>query len=113
MQFVTVMFIISCVLLIVLVLFQQSSSGLGALGGASDALLGPSKGDFFTKATSFFAVLFFVGALMLSILSSGEKSVFDEDLSATPTTPEQTAPAIGQPAEAFNPASVITTQTNN
>ena len=74
----TVLYIIICVLFILVSLLQQSESGgLGILGGSSNTLLGSNKASVLTKITSFFAIIFILSALVLSILSSGERSIFD------------------------------------
>ena len=76
---VTVLYIIVCVLLIAVILIQQGKgAGLGILGGSSDTILGSNVGNAFTKTTSFFAILFILGALILSVLGSGERSAIDK-----------------------------------
>ena len=104
MNFVTVLYVLFCVILIILIMLQQGKGGLGSMGGASDSILGPSSGDFMTKATTLFAVLFIVGALTLSILSSGKKTVFENETATAPAA--QPAPQPAQPADNKAPASV-------
>ena len=93
----TVLYIIAGILLIILVLLQSNrSSGMGILGGSSDSLLGASSGDFFTKVTSILAVIFIVGAVALSIMSAGKPTSFDKPVAAPqPSEVQQaTAPAL-------------------
>lgn len=72
--FVTVLFVISCLVLIVSVLMQSgTSAGLsGSIGGGAEQLWGKKKGrgydDLFDKITKFAAVAFIVCALLLVYL---------------------------------------------
>lgn len=90
---ITTLYSIFCILLIIVVLLQQSKGGM--LGGGSDTLLGASSGDVFTRTTAILAVIFVVGAIFLSVISVGKKSLIDTDKNpagkAAPT--EEAAPA--------------------
>ena len=89
----TAIYIIISVVLVGLVLLQQGKgAGMGILGGSSDTLLGSSAGNVLTRATSTFAVLFIVGALVLSILSSGSRAKIDKEVpqQQTEQTTEET-----------------------
>ncbi|MBN8215045.1 MAG: preprotein translocase subunit SecG [Spirochaetes bacterium] len=90
---VTAVYVFFCVLLIIVVLLQQSKSGL--FSGGSDTLLGASSGDVLTRTTTVLAVIFVVGAIFLSIISSGKKTLIDVDTAAPGKTPltEEPAPA--------------------
>ena len=72
--FVTVLFVISCLVLIVSVLMQSgTSAGLsGSIGGGAEQLWGKKKGrgydELFDKITKVAAVAFIVGALLLVYL---------------------------------------------
>ena len=81
----TVIYVIACVLLIGVVLLQQSKSGLFSGGG--DTLLGASSGDVLTRTTAVLAVIFVGGAIFLSVSSVGRKSVIDVDTGAPPRGP--------------------------
>ena len=74
MIFVTILYIIICILLILLVLLQQGKGALGIIGGSSDTILGSSAGNVLTRITGVLATIFIVGAIVLSVLSSGSKS---------------------------------------
>ncbi len=89
----TVLYIVICLLFILFSLLQQTESGgLGILGGSSNSLLGSNKASVLTRVTSFFAVIFILSALVLSILSSGERSIFDTNL-GDPGSSEALSPA--------------------
>lgn len=74
----TVLYMVVCVFLVVLVILQKGEGGLGSIAGNSSSVLGTSSGSVFTKITYIFAVLFFLGALSLSIMSSDTKSLVDQ-----------------------------------
>lgn len=65
--------VIDCVILTLLILMQlpKKEAGLGqAFGsGATDALFGAGSGNVLTRATKYAAGLFFILALVLSVLS--------------------------------------------
>ncbi|BBM89038.1 hypothetical protein COTS27_00726 [Spirochaetota bacterium] len=91
MGFGLVLYLIICVLLIAVSLLNQSQSGgLGILSGSSQTLLGSTNATFLSKVISFLAVIFFIGALFFSIISSGERTVLDD---ASPDAPPTEAPA--------------------
>ncbi len=82
----TITYIVICALFVLFSLLQQSESGgMGILGGSSNTLLGSNKASVLTKITSFFAVLFISSALILSILSSGDRSIFDAIPDSSPS----------------------------
>ena len=71
----TVVFIIVCVSLVVLVLMQEGkSAGLGTISGAAETYWGKNKGrsveGLLKKITTILAVAFFVIALVLNIFAS-------------------------------------------
>lgn len=68
----TILFAIDCIVLIVIVLLQEGkSSGLGAISGASESYWGQNKGrsveGALVKATRFAAILFVVLAVVLNL----------------------------------------------
>jgi len=103
----TFFMIVDCVVLVLLILVQlpkkEAGAGLAFGGSASDALFGAGSGNVLTKITKYSATIFFVMALLLSILQShfhGQtSSSFQQKLSqplsspVAPATP--TAPAKG------------------
>ena len=71
--FLTVLFVILCIVMALFIYIQQGKGGgLGAIsGGAGQNLFGGSGGQsFFEKATWIMALLFIFGALGLSILKT-------------------------------------------
>ena len=93
-----VFYIIICVILVLLILLQQNQGGgLGILGGSSDSVLGTSQNTVLSVVIRFMAILFVVGAIFLSIMSSGEVSLLDKK--PTPKTTEQTPSPTSPPAE--------------
>ncbi|MGN0386163.1 MAG: preprotein translocase subunit SecG [Lachnospiraceae bacterium] len=68
----TILFVIICVALVVLVLMQEGKSdGLGAISGAAESYWGKNKGRSMegrmVKITTFLAVAFIVLALLLNL----------------------------------------------
>lgn len=68
----TILFVIICVALVVLVLMQEGKSdGLGAISGAAETYWGKNKGRSMegrmVKITTFLAVAFIVLALLLNL----------------------------------------------
>ncbi len=75
-----IIYITICILLVLLILLHQSQGGgLGILGGSSDSVLGSSQDTFIGKVIRFMAFLFLTGAVFLSVMSIGEKSILDEE----------------------------------
>ena len=102
----TVVMVLNCVALILLVLIQlpkkDAGAGLAFGGGATDALFGAGSGNVLTKITKYAATLFFVLALVLSIMQRSyhtrTTSAFEASITkpaspmTTPSTPG-TAPS--------------------
>lgn len=109
---VATLFVINCLVLLLVILIQQGKAGDMASafgGGSSQAAFGARSGaTLLTKVTWVSASLFFVGALVLSVVSSrGASSVVGSVPAPAPaatqpapaqTTPAQTAPAPAPPA---------------
>src|SRR3974390_1617792 len=70
----TVVMVLDCLVLIFLVLIQlpkkEAGAGLAFGGSATDALFGAGSGNVLTKITKYAATVFFVMAVILSILQS-------------------------------------------
>jgi len=70
----TVIMVLDCLVLIFLVLIQlpkkEAGAGLAFGGGATDALFGAGSGTVLTKITKYAATIFFVLAVMLSIMQN-------------------------------------------
>lgn len=70
--FLSIVFIVVCIALVVLVLMQEGkSAGLGAIGGAAETYWGKNKGrsmeGLLVKITKCLAVLFMVLAAILNL----------------------------------------------
>src|SRR5437016_6887733 len=105
----TLVLVLDCIVLVLLVLIQlpkkEAGAGLAFGGAASDALFGAGSGNVLTKVTKYSATIFFVMALVLSILQSryhGGTSVFQQKLNQPLTLPG--APVTGTPAKTPTPA---------
>jgi preprotein translocase subunit SecG len=104
----TVVMVLDCAILIFLVLIQlpkkEAGAGLAFGGAATDALFGAGSGNVLTKITKYAATVFFVLAVMLSLMQSYYHSrhttEFEKKL-------QQSGPAAGIPATA--PAAAPTT----
>jgi preprotein translocase subunit SecG len=102
----TFLMIVDCVVLVFLVLIQlpkkEAGAGLAFGGAASDALFGAGSGNVLTKITKYAATIFFVMALVLSIMMShhygSAGSSFQQKLErsssipAGPVAPKTSAP---------------------
>src|ERR1700675_1256918 len=80
----TVAMVLDCIILIFLVLIQlpkkEAGAGLAFGGAATDALFGAGSGNVLTKITKYSAALFFVLALMLSVMKTHEKQAVTQNL---------------------------------
>jgi preprotein translocase subunit SecG len=118
----TFFMILDCIVLVFLVLIQlpkkEAGAGLAFGGAASDALFGAGSGNVLTKITKYAATIFFVMAVLLSILQTRHygrtTSVFQQKLEQPITAPGGAVPA---PAPGKNvvpgPAPVLPPATNN
>src|SRR5215467_6340468 len=83
----TLVMVLDCLILVLLVLIQlpkkEAGAGLAFGGAASDALFGAGSGNVLTKITKYSATIFFVMAIILSLLQSrhyGRTSAFQQKL---------------------------------
>jgi preprotein translocase subunit SecG len=123
----TAVMVVTCFVLIFLVLVQlpkkEAGAGLAFGGAASDALFGAGSGTVLTKITKYLATLFFVLAVLLSVLYSISnrrgKSNFQKlfaqpakAAAAAATAAASTAPAPTPPGTAATPGTnlLMTTQ---
>ena len=95
-----------CVLLVITVLLQFGKGAeMGAVmggGGASQAIFSSSsKGNFFTKLTTFLAIGFMVNSIVLSTLKSREakNSLFDQEAPVAKPLNSDVAPEVKAPVE--------------
>jgi preprotein translocase subunit SecG len=100
----TFFMILDCIVLVFLILIQlpkkEAGAGLAFGGAASDALFGAGSGNVLTKITKYAATIFFVMAVLLSILQSrhysGTSSVFQRKLEQ-PIVPQAGTPKSASP----------------
>jgi len=97
-NFLLIIHIIICILLIVIVLFQAGKKfGLSGLmgGGSSDAIVtGASGNTLIKKITAVLAIMFLVISLTLTIMTSKNtnKSLMSDIMPPTPVMPETNLP---------------------
>jgi preprotein translocase subunit SecG len=122
----TFLMILDCVVLVLLILVQlpkkEAGAGLAFGGSASDALFGAGSGNVLTKITKYSATIFFVMALLLSILmsryhgqtSSSFQQKLSQPLSApvTPAAPGKSSSSgpITLPPVSTNTGNALTSQ---
>jgi preprotein translocase subunit SecG len=110
----TFFMVLDCIVLVLLVLIQlpkkEAGAGLAFGGAASDALFGAGSGNVLTKITKYAATIFFVMAIVLSMLqkghygrTSGFQQRLEQPISATPGAP---APVGTAKSSAPGPAAV-------
>ena len=112
----SVIMVFDCMILVGLVLMQlpkkEAGAGLAFGGAATDALFGAGSGNFLTKATKYAAGLFFVLAIILSIMQSyrvhRNGSQFLQQIKQQNEQPAATAPA---PPATTTPATQPTNST--
>jgi preprotein translocase subunit SecG len=108
--FLTFFIIVDCLVLSLLVLIQlpkkDAGAGLAFGGGATDALFGAGSGNVLTKATKYSAILFFVLAIVLSVLqthvSRRGSAQFKQELQQ-----QQEAPRAALPPPAATPNNAV------
>src|SRR5437016_6582248 len=91
----TVIMVLDCLMLIFLVLIQlpkkDAGAGLAFGGSATDALFGAGSGTVLTKITKYAAGIFFILALLLSVMQSKfyhrGASQFESNLMNPPIAP--------------------------
>jgi len=108
----TLLMVLDCVVLVFLVLIQlpkkEAGAGVAFGGSATDALFGAGSGNVLTKITKYAATIFFVMAVLLSILQSRfhtrSVSTFQQKLEqARPAAPTPPSAAISPVTPSNNP----------
>jgi preprotein translocase subunit SecG len=92
MSVIAVLFVISCIMLILLVLIQKGKGGglSGALaGGMASGLLGTKTGDFLTWVTIGLVAVFLTLAVIMAKFYKPEISSFGEQTPQTQSAPQQ------------------------
>ena len=107
--------VLDCAVLILLILIQlpkkEAGAGLAFGGAATDALFGAGSGTVLTKITKYAAGIFFVMAIILSIMQSSysNRRLSTLKIGATPRPP---ASAVMPSASDTAPASAPSATTN-
>jgi preprotein translocase subunit SecG len=114
---VTFVMVLDCVVLILLVLIQlpkkEAGAGLAFGGGATDALFGAGSGNALTKITKYSAIIFFVLAIVLSVMQlsyhNRHTSTFQENLGKSRQTTGAMPPGNAvAPSKPASPAPAMT-----
>ena len=97
-----VVYSIICVLLILIIIIQGGKAE-GLFSSAQANVLGSQRGNALSKATTFLSTIFVVGALLISVAISTQKTAF-ENVTNTPanttTTQQQPAAPLTAPTNA-------------
>lgn len=102
-----VLYTIVCVLLILLVIIQGGKAE-GLFANSQSNVLGSQSATVLTKATRLLSTIFIVGALVISIAISSQKTAFDNIDVSTQTVPATTVtPPVPTPETATIPATLI------
>ena len=83
-----VVYSIICVLLILLIIIQGGKAE-GLFSNAQSNVLGSQRGNALSKATTFLSTIFVVGALLISVAISTQKTAFENVTTNTATTTTQ------------------------
>ncbi len=89
-----VVYSIICVLLILIIIIQGGKAE-GLFSSAQANVLGSQRGNALSKATTFLSTIFVVGALLISVAISTQKTAF-ENVTNTPANNTTAAPAQDQ-----------------
>ncbi len=112
----TVVLVLNCLLLILLVLIQlpkkEAGAGIAFGGAATDALFGAGTGNVLTKVTKYATVVFFLLAMVLSVMQS---NYYHSDTRTFQRNVGKQQPPAGQPAPASTPSPtpVVGPETSN
>ena len=104
-----IVYSIICVLLLLLIIIQGGKAE-GLFSSAQANVLGSQRGNALTKATTVLSTIFIVGALLISMAISTQKTAFDQ----TTTAPANNVPTTQQvPATNNNLPDTTNLNTNN
>ena len=108
-----ILYSIVCVLLILIIIIQGGKAE-GLFSSAQANVLGSQRGNALTKATTFLSTIFVVGALLISVAISSQKTAFENVTTDNTAQQTQTAPQTAsnqtQPLESSN---IISTNNTN
>src|SRR5258708_6320154 len=104
----TLVMVLDCIILVFLVLIQlpkkDAGAGLAFGSGATDALFGAGSGTVLTKITKYAATMFFVLAIVLSVMQGSyhrrTSSEFERNLEKPGRTPTAAVAPSPEPAAA-------------
>lgn len=100
-----IVYSIICVLLILIIIIQGGKAE-GLFSSAQANVLGSQRGNALSKATTFLSTIFVVGALLISVAISTQKTAF-ENVTNTPTnnttTQQQPAAPLTAPTNTAAP----------
>src|SRR5213592_2905222 len=114
--FLTFILVVAALFLILLVLVQlpkkEAGAGIAFGGAATDALFGAGTGNVLTKVTKYATVVFFLLAMVLSVMQS---NYYHSDTRTFQRSVGKQQPPAGQPAPASTPAPtpVVGPETSN
>src|SRR5216117_2454006 len=101
----TLVMVLDCVVLVLLVLIQlpkkEAGAGIAFGGAATDALFGAGTGNVLTKVTKYATVVFFLLAMVLSVMQS---HYYHSDTRTFRRSVGKQQPPAGQPAPSSAPA---------
>ena len=95
--------VVLALVIVVLLQLPEGSSGLGGGGGTSSFMTGRAQANALSRATAILATMFFVLALLMSIIASwgrAPKSIMDASAPGSATSAPVTAD--GKPAPSSN-----------
>ena len=87
-----IVYSIICVLLLLLIIIQGGKAE-GLFSSAQANVLGSQRGNALTKATTILSTIFIVGALLISMAISTQKTAFDQAATAPNVPTTQQTPA--------------------
>jgi len=98
MNFIIVIHVIACIVLIVLVLIQRGrGSGLVESFQGVESMFGTKTNEFLTRITTILSIVFFISCLSLAIISVRQSKSLMADVKASAPAPA-TATTAGQTA---------------
>ncbi len=113
----TIVLVLDCILLIFLVILQlpkkEAGAGMAFGGAASDALFGAGSGNVLTKITKYVAAIFFILALVLSIMNGYKKkssrTELEAELARQRSKPAMVVPPLTTSSNSFSQPAVTPT----
>lgn len=107
-----IVYSIVCVLLVLLIIIQGGKAE-GLFSSAQANVLGSQRGNALSKATTFLSTIFIVGALLISVAISTQKTAFEnvtDNNTANTAAQQQTQPPLTAPTNAAPANDVVSNQ---